>query len=89
MPISTDENLSETLIAILAGVLDIEPDELRRQPVLAAHDWTSLISLQALAEVESRFSISMDLRTFHAARTVPEMTELVAARAAGREGSRR
>jgi acyl carrier protein len=48
--------------------------------VLAAHDWTSLISLEALAEVESRFSISMDLRTFHSARTVPDLAELVAAR---------
>jgi acyl carrier protein len=55
-----------------------EPEAaLRDQPVLAAHDWDSLASLEALAQLESRYDICLDLRAYHAARRVQDLVALV------------
>lgn len=74
------------LVAIDATVLDAvgevlnEPVEaLRAQPVLAAHDWDSISSLEALALLESRLGVTLDLRAYHGARTVDDLVDLVAA----------
>ena len=69
--------LDTTVLEILALVLDEPAHALTTQPVLAAHDWDSLASLEALAQLESRFAINLDLRSFHAARTVDDMVGLV------------
>jgi acyl carrier protein len=71
--------LDTTVLEILADVLDEPADALTAHPVLAAHEWDSLASLEALAQIESRFGISLDLRSFHAARTVDDMVGLVEA----------
>ncbi|GAA2561169.1 hypothetical protein GCM10010435_36010 [Winogradskya consettensis] len=68
-----------TVAEILAGVLDEPAAALREQPILAAHDWDSLTSLEALAQLEARFHVSLDLTAFNAARTVDDMTALVTA----------
>ncbi|GAA2463866.1 acyl carrier protein [Winogradskya humida] len=66
-----------TVAEILAGVLDEPAAALREQPILAAHDWDSITSLEALAHLEAHFDMSLDLTAFNAARTVDDLTALV------------
>jgi acyl carrier protein len=67
-----------TVLDIIGNALNEPLDDLRACPVLAAHDWDSLASLEALAQFEYRFGITLDLRAFHAVRTVDQMVDLVA-----------
>jgi acyl carrier protein len=68
----------------LGEVLDESVRDLRAQPVLAAHDWDSIASLEALAQLESRLGVTLDLRAYHGARTVDDLIDLVAATAAAK-----
>ena len=52
-------------------------DGLRQQPILAAYEWDSLSSLEALSQLESRLQISLDLRSYQAVRTVADLVALV------------
>ncbi|MGQ4512773.1 phosphopantetheine-binding protein [Streptomyces sp. DW26H14] len=74
----TAEEIGETVLGVVSDVLGCPVAELREQPVLAAHDWDSLASLEALAQLESGFQVRLELREFHTARTVDDMTALVA-----------
>jgi acyl carrier protein len=67
----------EQVLDILSGVLDISVDDLLAQPVLAAHEWDSISSLEAFAALERHFGIELDLRAFHAARTTADLVQLV------------
>lgn len=71
-------DLGETVLAVIGDVLNQPAGTLRDQPVLAAYDWDSLASLEALAQLEGRFAIRLDLLDFHAARVVDDVTALVA-----------
>ncbi|MFD5339457.1 acyl carrier protein [Streptomyces hawaiiensis] len=74
----TVEEISDIVVAVIGEVLACNPQDLRDQPVLAAHDWDSITSLEALAQLESGFKVRLELRDFHAARTTDEMTALIA-----------
>jgi len=74
IPGSTEEGV----LAVLEEAMRVPVAALVEQPVLAAHDWDSLTSLFALARLEGRFAITLDLRAFHAARTVADLVRLVA-----------
>jgi acyl carrier protein len=74
----------DVVLNTLSGVLNEPVADLRAQPVLAVHDWDSLASLEVLSQLESRLGVTLDLRTYHAARTVEDLTGLVAAAAASR-----
>lgn len=74
---TTSPTLDTTVIEILADVLNEPGAALAAQPILAAHEWDSLASLEALAQLESRFGVTLDLRSFHGARTVDDMVDLV------------
>ncbi|MFD7664666.1 acyl carrier protein [Streptomyces sp. NPDC059788] len=76
---TTSEDIGATVLDVVSDVLGRSPEALRDQPVLAAHDWDSIASLEALAQLESGFGIRLELREFHAARTVDDMTALVTA----------
>jgi acyl carrier protein len=65
------------VLDILSDVLSESVDDLCERPVLAAHGWDSLASLEALAQFEHRFGVALDLRSFHAVRMVDEMVALV------------
>jgi acyl carrier protein len=67
-----------TVLDILGDALNEPVDGFASRPVLAAHGWDSLASLEALAQFERRFGITLDLRDFHAVRTVDQMVDLVA-----------
>ncbi len=75
---------AEAVVQIVSEALEVPAQALRTQPVLAAHAWDSLSSLEALCQLEQRFAISLDLRAYHATRTVDELVELVTA---GRTGA--
>jgi len=74
---STSAATDTTVAEILAGVLEEPAEALQAQPVLAAHDWDSLTSLEALVQLESRFGVRLNLQAFHAARTVGDLVALV------------
>lgn len=72
-------DVDTAVLHVLSDVLGEPVDALLAQPILAAHDWDSLASLEALAQLESRYGISLDLRSYHAARRVQDLAELVSA----------
>jgi acyl carrier protein len=77
-----------TVLTILSQVLAEPVDELRARPILAAHHWDSLASLEALAQLENAFRITVDLRAYHAVRDVEGLVGLVAQAAAIPAGDR-
>ena len=48
------------MLDILSEVVGETVQVLRAHPVLATHDWDSLASLEALAQLESRFGVVLD-----------------------------
>ncbi|MCC8250179.1 acyl carrier protein [Saccharothrix luteola] len=74
---TTDTTVEQSVLEILAGALDVSVDVLRDEPVLARHEWDSISSLDALAQLENRLDVTLDLRAFHAARTVEDVVALV------------
>jgi acyl carrier protein len=66
-----------TILDILSDALDEPVDDLRSNRVLAAHEWDSITSLLSLAQLESQFGVTLDLRSYHAARTVDDLVNLV------------
>jgi acyl carrier protein len=78
-----------TVLDTLGEVLNESVRDLRAQPVLAAHDWDSIASLEALAQLESRLGVTLDLRAYHGARTVGDVVDLVAAAATAKTSAGR
>lgn len=74
---SNRARIEEAVLAILGDVLQENIDAIQAEPVLAAHAWTSLASLEALAQLEDELRIVLDLRSFNAVRTVDALVELV------------
>lgn len=66
-------------LAVLSEALHVPVAQLVTEPVLATHDWDSLASLFSLAQLESEFGVALDLRSFHAARTVGDLVALITA----------
>jgi len=80
------ESVEGHVLEIVSEVLGEAADRLRAEHVLADYHWDSIGSLEALAQLESRLGVTLDLREFHAVRTIGELTSLVArAAGAGRE----
>jgi acyl carrier protein len=73
-----DDDVRPAVLEILSDLLGLPIPELVAQPALAAHQWDSMISLEALAQLESAFGIELDLRSFHTVRTVDEVVRLTA-----------
>jgi acyl carrier protein len=76
---STDDQVRPAVLEIVADLTGEAESELVTQPVLAAHKWDSMTSLEALVRMESTFGVELDLRTFNAARTVDDLVALVTA----------
>lgn len=74
---SDSASVEQTVLGILSGVLDETVEDLRARPVLASHEWDSISSLDALSQLESTLDVTLDLRAFHAARTVDDIVALV------------
>jgi acyl carrier protein len=78
---SNGARVQDVVLNVLSDVLQETPDEVAAKPVLAAHAWTSMASLEALAQLEDELGIALDLRAFNAVRTVDALIELVRAAA--------
>lgn len=75
-------SIQAAVLRILGEVLRESAEQLRAQPVLAAHAWDSLASLEALAALESELGITLDLRDYTQVREIHDLVDLVAAAAA-------
>lgn len=73
----TSDSVKSAVCETLSDVLSLSAEELGDETVLAAHGWDSLVSLEALAQFEAQFHISLDLRLFHGAHTVRQMIQLI------------
>jgi acyl carrier protein len=71
--------IDNVVLDILSDVLQESTYDLRAEPTLAAHAWTSLASLEVLAQLEAELGIVLDLRAFNAIRAVDALIELVRA----------
>jgi acyl carrier protein len=76
---SNGAQIDAVVLDILSEVLREPADEFQREPVLAAHAWTSLASLEVLAQLEDQLGIELDLRAFNAVRTVKALVEFARA----------
>ncbi|MFC3455196.1 acyl carrier protein [Amycolatopsis speibonae] len=75
------DDTAAVVLNTLSEVLRKPIGDLRAQPVLATHGWDSLASLEVLSQLESALTLTLDLRQYHAAHTVPALIDLVAATA--------
>jgi len=70
-------SVEATILDILSETLDESVGDLRSHRVLAAYEWDSITSLLSLAQLESQFGVTLDLRSYHAARTVDDLVSLI------------
>ncbi|MFD4986154.1 acyl carrier protein [Streptomyces sp. NPDC058374] len=80
-PGSTEEAVTE----IIADVLGADPADVPADTALAALGWDSMNSMEALVRLEKQFSVSLDLRSFHAAYTIVDMAALIEKNRAGHQ----
>lgn len=81
-------SVEATVVNILSDVLHESVENLHNHPVLAAYDWDSLSSLEALAQLESQLGVTLDLRAYQAARTISDLVDLVQHAGAATAGHR-
>jgi acyl carrier protein len=74
---ATSDSVKSAVCETISDVLSLSAEDLGDETVLAANGWDSLVSLEALAQFEAQFRISLDLRLFHSARTIGQMIQLV------------
>jgi acyl carrier protein len=72
-------SVESTVLEVVAEVLNEPVEAIREVPVLAAHAWDSIASLEVLAQLESVLSVNLDLRAFNSVRTVDELVDVVRA----------
>lgn len=73
------ESIKDTVLVVLSDVLAEPVTALLAEPLLGVHAWDSLASLEALVQLEQRFDVTLDLRSYHAAREIDDLVELVRA----------
>ena len=78
---NNESKIGDVVLDALSDVLQEPVGGLEAEPALAAHAWTSLASLEVLAQLENELGIVLDLRAFNAVRTVDALIELVRATA--------
>jgi acyl carrier protein len=74
---SEPDSIEKSVTGIIADVLGVDPGDIAPDTALAGIGWDSMNSMESLVRLESTFGISLDLRSFNAARTVTEMMALV------------
>ena len=71
--------MEEIVLDVVADVLNEPVAAIRDVPVLAAHAWDSIASLEVLAQLESTLEVTLDLRVFNSVRTIGELVDVVRA----------
>lgn len=77
-------SVDTTVLDVVGEVLNEPVGDLLAQPVLAGHEWDSVASLEVLSQLESRLGVTLDLRTYHGARTLEDLIGIVTAAVAAR-----
>ncbi|MEV0243334.1 acyl carrier protein [Streptomyces sp. NPDC050674] len=76
---ASSEDIESRIVETLCSILDAEPEDFITETRVVAHDkWDSLNSLETMVAIESAFRVRLDLRDYHATRTVGDLVELVA-----------
>lgn len=70
-------SIEAIVLRVVAAVVEESEEQVLAQPILAAHAWDSLSTLEALAQLEGGLDISLDLRAYHAVRTLDDLVALV------------
>lgn len=78
------DNVEATILEILGDVLSTTPEDLLAQPDLVSHEWDSRTALEVLAQIESRFDITLDFRAYQAVARVADFVGLVTGTLDGR-----
>ena len=77
-PVMSDrENVRKEVIAIVADIAEMEPDEVAEDASLADLGIDSLNGLRLVAEVEKRYNINIPDDAIGKIRTIPEILALV------------
>lgn len=71
------DNQRESVCEVLSNVLNIPVSQLHADPVLVSHGWDSIVSLNALVQLEKTFGVRFDLTRFHAVRSADDVAALV------------
>ena len=69
--------IENAVVDILCDVLGEPPGALLGNPELARYEWDSVSSLDALAQIERRFAVTLDLRAYNGIRSVQDLVDLV------------
>jgi acyl carrier protein len=78
-PVAADQDIEAEIVEILCSILDAEPEEFTSDTRVVAHEkWDSLNSLETMVAIETAFRVRLDLREYHATRTVGDLVRLVA-----------
>lgn len=81
---TTQDSVGSRVREVLRDVLARPAADLGGATALASLGWDSLASLEALAQLETEFGITLDLRSFHQAHTIGALVDLVAKAVANR-----
>ncbi|MET7801961.1 acyl carrier protein [Streptomyces decoyicus] len=66
------------IISVLCSVPDAEPGDFSQDTRVVAHSqWDSLNSLETMVAIEGALGVRLDLRAYHACRTVGDLVSLV------------
>jgi acyl carrier protein len=75
---SERDGLADEVIDVLCDVMDEPAAAFEDEPRLGAYEsWNSLGTLRVLTQIEARVGLRLDLREFHAVRTVDDLVDLV------------
>ena len=69
--------IKNVVLEVISSILNVPEKVLQDNPILTTHQWDSIISLDALIQLENKFKIKFDLRKFHAVRTIDDIAELI------------
>lgn len=75
---TAEDSVGPQVRGVLSDVLNAPAGDLDGATALASLGWDSLASLEALAQLETDFGITLDLRSFHQAHTIAALVDLVA-----------
>ena len=76
----SEKSASDIVVGVLAEVLEVPADTLTADTAFGdLENWDSMAALETLVQLESRLGVRLDLRSYHAVRTIGELVELAEA----------
>ncbi|MEU6162842.1 acyl carrier protein [Streptomyces tanashiensis] len=69
--------LEQRVLEVVARVLTISAEQLRAEPSLSAHGWTSLAAMETFVALEEEFRAILDMSALARARSIEDLVKLV------------